>query len=86
METKSQFGAYSKSHKLYKLLQEVIGATAFKTTKSKYRSDLTVITVCAEEYRYNFDIDCQGYLESVAVCGELIKELIEFEKEGNITT
>jgi len=86
LETKSQFAAYSKSHKLNKLLEEVIGATVFKTNKSKYRSDLTVITVCAEEYRYNFDIDCQGYLESVAVCDELIKELIEFEKEGNIAT
>lgn len=76
LETKSQYGAYSKSHKLNKLLEEVISATAFKTNNSKYRSDLTVITVCAE--RYNFDIDCQGYLDSVAVCDELIKELIEF--------
>jgi hypothetical protein len=42
--------------------------------------------VCTEEYRYNFDIDCQGYLESVAVCDELIKELIEFEKAENIVT
>ncbi|MEN8221413.1 MAG: hypothetical protein ABFS56_34760 [Pseudomonadota bacterium] len=78
LETKSQFGAYSKSHKLNKLLEEVIGATTFKTNKSKYRSDLIVITVCAEEYRYNFDIDCQGYLDSVTICDELIKELIEF--------
>lgn len=82
LETKSQFGAYSKSHKLNKLLEEVIEATAFKTNKSKYRSDLIVITVCAEEYRYNFDIDCQGYLESVTICDELLKELLEFEKEG----
>ncbi|MEN8220947.1 MAG: hypothetical protein ABFS56_32260 [Pseudomonadota bacterium] len=59
----------------------MIGATAFKTNKSKYRSDLIIISVCAEEYRYNFDIDCQGYLDSVAICDELIKELIEFEKE-----
>jgi len=81
LETKSKFGAYSKSHKLNNLLEELIAATVFKTNKSKYRSDLTVITVCAEEYKYNFDIDCQGYLESVAVCNELIKELIEFEKE-----
>lgn len=81
LETKSQFGAYSKSHNLNKLLEEVIGATAFKTNKSKYRGDLIAITVCAEEYRYNFDIDCQGYFDSVVVCDELIKELIEFEKE-----
>ncbi|MEN8220995.1 MAG: hypothetical protein ABFS56_32515, partial [Pseudomonadota bacterium] len=79
LETNSQFGAYS--HKLNKLLEEVISATTFKTNKSKYRSDLIIISVCAEEYRYNFDIDCQGYLDSVAICDELIKELIEFEKE-----
>ena len=78
LETKSQFGSYSKSHKLNKLLEEVIQATAFKTNKSKYRSDLMVITVCAEEYRYNFDIDCQGYLDSVVICNELLKEIIRF--------
>jgi len=73
LETKSKFGAYSKSHKLNKLLEEVIEVTAFKTDKSKYRSDLVAITICAEEYRYNFDIDCQSYLESVAVCDELLE-------------
>ena len=85
LEMKSQFGAYSRSHKLNKLLEEVIESTAFNTNKSKYRSDLVVITVCAEEYRYNFDIDCRGYLESVAVCDELLKELLEFEKDENAT-
>ncbi|MDM8564742.1 hypothetical protein QUF74_03730 [Candidatus Halobeggiatoa sp. HSG11] len=80
LETKSQFGAYSKSHKLNKLLEEVIATTTFKTDKSKYRGDLIAITVCAEEYRYNFDIDCQGYFDSVAICDELIKELVEYEK------
>ncbi|OQY55723.1 MAG: hypothetical protein DRR08_12295 [Candidatus Parabeggiatoa sp. nov. 2] len=81
LETKSQFGAYSKSHKLNKLLEEVISTTAFKTNKSKYRGDLIAITVCAEEYRTNFDRDCQGYFDSVAVCDDLIKELIEFEEK-----
>jgi hypothetical protein len=84
LETKSQFGAYSKSHKLNKLLEEVISTTAFKTNKSKYRGDLIAITVCAEEYRYNFDIDCQGYFDSVAICDDLIKELVEFEKTVNV--
>lgn len=78
LETQSQFGAYSKTHKLNRLLEEVIANTAFKTDKSSYRADLIAITVCAEEYRYNFDIDCQGYLESVAVCDNLIKELSSF--------
>jgi len=78
LETKSQFGAYSKSPQLNKLLEEVIGSTAFRTDKSKYRGDLIAIMVCAEEYRYNFDIDCQTYLESVVVCDELLKELVMF--------
>lgn len=78
LATHSQFGSYSKSHKLNKLLEETIALTPFKTDKSKYRGDLLVITVCAEEYRYNFDIDCQGYQESVVICDALLPELIEF--------
>lgn len=35
------------------------------------------------QYRYNFDIDCQEYIESVAICDELIKELISFVKDYN---
>jgi HEPN domain-containing protein len=85
LETKTQFGSYSKSHKLNRLLEEVIFVTSFRTDKSKYRKDLIVITVCAEEYRYNFDMDCQGYIESVAVCDELIKELINFIKEPKLS-
>ncbi len=80
LETKTKFGSYSKSHKLNKLLEELIETTNFRTNKSKYRKDLIVITVCAEEYRYNFDIDCKDYIESVAICDELVKELIKFEK------
>ena len=41
---------------------------------------LQVITVCAEEYRYNFLIDCEGYRRSVNVCDNLLDELIEFNK------
>ena len=81
LETKSQFGVYSKSHKLNKLLEEVIGLTNFRTDKSKYRGDLIAITVCAEEYRYNFDIDCKAYFESVTICNELLQELITFAKK-----
>ena len=81
LETKSKFGSYSRSHKLNKLLEELIETTNFKTNKTKYRTDLIVITVCAEEYRYNFDIDCKDYIESVAICDELVKELITFEKQ-----
>ncbi|MDM8547649.1 HEPN domain-containing protein [Candidatus Venteria ishoeyi] len=84
LETKSEFGSYSKSHQLNKLLEEVIALTNFKVNKSKYRSDLLVITVCAEEYRYNFDIDCNGYRESVLICDELLQILIDFNVNGKI--
>jgi len=79
LETKSQFGSYSKSHRLNKLLEELIGLTNFRTDKSKYQGELVAISVCAEEYRYNYDIDCKTYLDMVVVCDELLKELIEFE-------
>ncbi len=41
---------------------------------------LQTITVCAEQYRYNFLIDCQGYREAVKVCNLLIDELSEYEQ------
>ena len=79
LEKRSRFGSYSKSHKLQKLLEEVIAATKFTTDKTKYLMALQVITVCAEEYRYNFLIDCDGYRQSVSVCDQLLDQLIEFE-------
>ena len=79
LETKSQFGSFSHSDKLHKLLEELIEYTAFRTDKSKYRMALQVITVCAEEYRYNF-LDCEGYKDSVEIGNELLKELLEFEQ------
>ncbi len=81
LETRSKFGSYSRSHKLQKLLEEVIANTSFKTNKTKYQLALQVITVCAEEYRYNFLIDCAGYQQSVLICDELIDELLEFESK-----
>jgi HEPN domain-containing protein len=81
LETKSEFGAYPHSHKLHKLLEAVIATTEFKTDKRKYIKDLQVITVCAEEYRYNFLLDCKAYRENIEVCNNLLKELIEFNKQ-----
>ncbi len=78
LETKSEFGSYGKTHKLRKLLEEVIFSTQFKTDKSSYFMALQVITVCAEEYRYNFLIDCEGYLASVVTCDKLLEELLVF--------
>lgn len=79
LETKSKHNLYSRTHKLNKLLEELIEYTAFKTNKSNYRMALQVITVCAEEYRYNFLIDCEGYRDSVKIANELLKELLDFE-------
>jgi len=79
LEARSQFGSYSKTHKLQKLLEEVIANTKFTTDKTKYFMALQVITVCAEEYRYNFLLDCEGYKQSVTICDQLLEELISFE-------
>ena len=81
LETKSEFGSYSKSHKLQRLMEEVIASTAFRTDKNKYFMALQVITVCAEEYRYNFLIDCTGYKQSVNICDALLDELLKFEHD-----
>jgi hypothetical protein len=78
LETRSEFGAFSRTHKLQKLLEELIAYTAFRTDKSKYTMALQVITVCAEEYRYNSLIDCSGYKQSVEICNELLTELLNF--------
>ena len=84
LETKSKFGSYSKTHKLQKLLEELISTTDFKTDKTKYFMALQVITVCAEEYRYNFLLDSEGYKQSVEICNKLIDELLNFEKCNEI--
>ena len=81
LETKSRFGSYSKNHKLQRLLDEVLANTKFVTEKIKYGMALQVITVCAEEYRYNFLLDCDGYRQSVIICDQLLEELIAFENE-----
>lgn len=45
---------------------------------------LQTITVCSEQYRYNFLIDCQGYHQAVKICNELIDELLNFEIESSL--
>lgn len=84
LETRSQFGSYSKSHKLQKLLEEVIVSIKFKTDRTKYFMALQVITVCAEEYRYQFLIDCEGYKQSINICDNLLNELIEFNETAGM--
>ncbi len=80
LRTKSKYGSYSHSHKLHRLLEELIEYTSFRTNKTKYRMALQVITVCAEEYRYNFLIDCEAYEESVQIANELLKELLAYDE------
>jgi HEPN domain-containing protein len=79
LETQSKFGAYSHTHKLNKLLEALIEQSEFRTDKSKYFMALQVITVCAEEYRYNFLLDCEGYRESVRIADGLLGELLVYE-------
>lgn len=78
LEKKSKFGAYPHTHKLNKLLEQLIEQTAFKTDKTKFFMALQVISVCAEEYRYKFLLDCSGYLISVEIANELLDQLLEF--------
>ncbi len=81
LEQKSKFGSYPHTHKLNKLLEQLVETTDFRTDKSKYRMALQVITVCAEEYRYNFLIDCDGYKDSVELTSELLEQLLTFAIE-----
>jgi HEPN domain-containing protein len=83
LETKSKYGAYPHTHKLNKLLEQLIELTDFRTNKNNYFMALQVITVCAEEYRYNFLIDCEGYKISVQSANELLQQLLEWANVSN---
>jgi len=78
LETKSEDRLYSHTHKLNKLLEELLKYTDFKTDKDKYSMALSVITICAEVYRYSFLIECNTYNKSVLITNELLKELLAF--------
>jgi len=78
LETKSKYGAYPHTHKLNKLFEQLVELTDFRTDKSKYFMALQVITVCAEEYRYNFLLDCEGYKVSVQLADELLEQLVSW--------
>lgn len=80
LATKSEDKLYARTHKLNNLLENLIKYTDFRTDKNKYLMALQVITVCAEEYRYSFLIDCQGYKLSVQIANELLEQLLEFAK------
>ena len=81
LETKSKFGAYPRTHKLNKLLEQLVEQSNFKTDIDKYEAHLTTVTVCAEAYRYNFLIDCKVYRKDVAILNPLLDELMRFAEE-----
>ena len=83
LETKSKYGAYPHTHKLNRLLEQLIELSNFRTDKNKYFMALQVITVCAEEYRYNFLIDCEGYKVSVNLADQLLAELLHWMNAEN---
>jgi HEPN domain-containing protein len=78
LETKSKFGAYPRTYKLNKLLEQLVEQSNFKIDIDKYEAHLTAITVCAEAYRYNFLIDCNVYRKDVAILNPLLDELTNF--------
>ena len=60
------------------LLEQLMEQTAFKTDKTKYFMALQVISVDAEEYRYNFLLECSNYLISMEIANELLNQLLGF--------
>ncbi len=80
LETRTKYGAYPRTHKLDKLLLQVIDDTGFNPESSKYIDPLNTITVCAEAYRYNFLLDCTTYQRSVEILNPLLDQLAEFSK------
>lgn len=80
LESQTKYGAYPRTHKLDKLLLQVIDDTGFNPESSKYIDTLNTITVCAEAYRYNFLLDCTTYQRSVEILNPLLDQLAEFSK------
>lgn len=78
LETKTEFGAYPHSHKLNRLLTQLVKETGFKVDSIHYFDALNTVTICAETYRYNFLIDCSTYKLSVELLNPLFDELVEF--------
>jgi hypothetical protein len=77
LEIKSLTGSYRRTHNLSQLLDDLEVASVFKA-KGNYKSALDVIKACADNYRYEFMLDCQAYWRSVEITKPLIDELLEF--------
>ena len=80
LETRTKYGAYPHSHKLDKLLLQVIDDAGFNPESKKYNDALIALTMCAEAYRYNFLLNCETYNGMVNSLNPLLDELAEFAK------
>ena len=78
LETQTKYGAYPRTHKLDKLLLQVVEDTGFNPESVKYIDTLNAITVYAGAYRYIFLLDCTTYQRSVDILNPLLYELAEF--------
>jgi hypothetical protein len=78
LETRTKYGAYPHTHKLGRLLTQLVDDTNFKADLKQYEPHLVSITVCAEAYRYNFLIDCHAYRNDVEALTALLDELAAF--------
>lgn len=76
LETKTEFGAYPHTHKLDRLLIQVVKETDLTIDPENYISHLIALTVCAEAYRYNFSLNCETYKHTVLALNPLLDELI----------
>jgi len=80
LETKTESGAFPRSHKLNALLTLLIKESDLKMDSSPYFEALSTITMCAEAYRYDYALDCNTYRHSVGLLDPLLDQLAEFSK------
>jgi hypothetical protein len=78
LETKSKYNAYSRTHNLNNLLVALFETSGFETDLEKYNLALSTVTMCATEYRYDFQLQCKAYWQAVEITNPLIDELLEF--------
>jgi hypothetical protein len=80
LETKSEYGAFPRTHKLENLFEQVIKDTGFVSNIEQFSQSLVTVTVCAEAYRYNFLLNCKTYWKSIEILNPLLDDLLKFAK------
>ena len=78
LETKTEFGAYPHTHKLDRLLIQLVKETGLTIDVDNYISHLIALTMCAEAYRYNFLLNCETYQYTVLSLNPLLDKLLAF--------